>query len=168
MISPISCLYWELGMNRTRTRCGRNNRVDKTGAASGNLEGDKFRDCVQGHNGVRCSGQNEAVGGDMSACNFEHLLQFVNNQLDLDKRLEIYNHLDGCDICRDAVHQLSRDMAGALRIYCAHCVKQYARHRQIKTAWHGRAHVSANTLARRAVRRISSRPGWLRCGLCFF
>ena len=29
----------------------------------------------------------------MSACNFEHLLQFVNNQVDPDKQLEVYDHL---------------------------------------------------------------------------
>ena len=145
-------------MNRTRTRCGRNNRVDKTGAASGNLEGDKFRDCVQGHNGVRCSGQNEAVGGDMSGCNFEYLLQFVNNQLDLDKQLEIYNHLDRCDICRDAVHQLSRDLSAAVFIYCAHCVKQYALHRQIRTARSWRAHGTANSRVRPAARTSLNSP----------
>ncbi len=46
----------------------------------------------------------------MSACNFECLLQFVNNQLDLDRQLEVYNHLDRCDICRDTVYQISRDL----------------------------------------------------------
>jgi len=45
----------------------------------------------------------------MSACSFDRLLQFVNKQLDLDEQLEVQNHLDRCDICRDAVRQLSRD-----------------------------------------------------------
>jgi predicted anti-sigma-YlaC factor YlaD len=46
----------------------------------------------------------------MSTCNFEYLLQLVNNQLDVDKQLEVYDHLDRCDICRDAVYQISRDL----------------------------------------------------------
>ena len=45
----------------------------------------------------------------MNACNFEYLLQLINKQLDPDKQIEVYNHLDRCDICRDAVHQISRD-----------------------------------------------------------
>ena len=54
----------------------------------------------------------------MSACSFDRLLQFVNRQLDLDGQLEVYEHLDRCDICRDAVYQLSRDF-----IYRPHRVK---------------------------------------------
>jgi predicted anti-sigma-YlaC factor YlaD len=53
----------------------------------------------------------------MSACSFNRLLQFVNKQLDLDGQLEIYDHLDRCNICRDAVYQLSRDRDRALFIY---------------------------------------------------
>jgi hypothetical protein len=45
----------------------------------------------------------------MSACNFEYLLQLINKQLDPDQQIEVYDHLDRCDICRDAVHQISRD-----------------------------------------------------------
>ena len=45
----------------------------------------------------------------MNACNCEHLSQFVNEQVNPDKQLEVYDHLDRCDICRDAVHQISRD-----------------------------------------------------------
>lgn len=145
-------------MNRTRRRCVRKNRVDKTGSAAGNLENEKFRDCGREHNGLRCSGQNEAAGGDMSACNFEHLLRFVNNQLDLDRQLEVYDHLDRCDICRDAVHQLSRDMDAAVLIYCAHCVKQYALRRQIGTAMSWRAHGIANARVRPAARTSFNSP----------
>lgn len=56
----------------------------------------------------------------MSACSFSRLLQFVNNQLDLDGQLEVRDHLDRCDICRDAAYQLARDMDGAFRINCTH------------------------------------------------
>ena len=45
----------------------------------------------------------------MGSCSFDRLLQFVNKQLNLDGQLEVYDHLDRCDICRDAVYQLSRD-----------------------------------------------------------
>jgi hypothetical protein len=45
----------------------------------------------------------------MSACSFNRLLQLVNKELDLDGQLEVYRHLDQCDICRDAVCQLSCD-----------------------------------------------------------
>ncbi len=93
----------------------------------------------------------------MSACNFEYLLQFVNNQLDPDKQLEVYDHLDRCDICRDAVCQISRDLNRALFIYCAHCAKHYVPRRQTETARSGRAQVSANVLARPAMRRSASR-----------
>ena len=61
----------------------------------------------------------------MSACNFECLLEFVNNQLDPDKQLEVYGHLYRCDICRDAVCQISRDLNRSLFIYCSHCAKHY-------------------------------------------
>ena len=88
----------------------------------------------------------------MSACNFEYLLQFVNKQLDLDKQLEVYDHLDRCDICRDAVYQISRDLDRVLLIYCAHGVKHYAFRRQIKTAWSERARMSANAIAHPAMR----------------
>jgi hypothetical protein len=47
----------------------------------------------------------------MNACSFDRLLQFVNNQLDLDRQLEVYLHLDRCDICRDAVYQLVGDLS---------------------------------------------------------
>ena len=55
----------------------------------------------------------------MSACSFSRLLQFVNKQLDLDGQLEVHDHLDRCDICRDAVCQLARDLNGAFLINCA-------------------------------------------------
>jgi hypothetical protein len=94
----------------------------------------------------------------MSACNFEQLLQFVNNQLDPDKQLEVYDHLDRCDICRDAVCQISSDLNRALFIYCAHCARHYASRRQAEPAQFGRARVSSNALARPAMRNSASRP----------
>ena len=59
----------------------------------------------------------------MSACSFHRLLQFVNKQLDLDGQLEVYYHLDQCNICRDAVCQLSRDRDEAFSSHRAQRVK---------------------------------------------
>lgn len=50
------------------------------------------------------------MGGAMTACNFEYLLQLVNRQLDLDRQLEVYDHLDRCHICRETVYQIARDL----------------------------------------------------------
>ncbi|MBN1566414.1 MAG: hypothetical protein JXA73_01095 [Acidobacteria bacterium] len=93
----------------------------------------------------------------MSACNFEFLLQFVNNQLDPDKQTEVYDHLDRCDICRDAVYQISRDMDRLLFFYCAQFTKQSAFRSQTVIAGSGRAQMSANALARPVTRRTSKR-----------
>lgn len=59
----------------------------------------------------------------MRTCSFDLLFQFVNKQLDLEGRLEVHDHLDRCDICRDAILQLSRDRDEALFIYRAHGVE---------------------------------------------
>jgi hypothetical protein len=61
--------------------------------------------------------QGRAVGPVRKTCSFEQLLLFLNMQLDLDRQLEVYDHLDRCDICRDAVYQLSRDQDGALLLF---------------------------------------------------
>jgi hypothetical protein len=94
----------------------------------------------------------------MSACNFEYLLQFVNNQLDLDGQLEVFDHLGRCNICREAVYQLSRDPDAVSLIYRAQCAKHHAFLRQTETAWSGRAQSNANAPARPAMRRSSNRP----------
>ncbi len=56
----------------------------------------------------------------MSACSFGRLLQFLSKQLDLDRQLEVYDHLDRCDICRDALYQLASDQDGVFSIHCTH------------------------------------------------
>ena len=95
----------------------------------------------------------------MRACNFECLLQFVNNQLDADKQLEVYDHLDRCDICRDAVYQISRDLDRLLFFYCAQCVSHNAFRRQIRAAKSGRSQVIANALATSAEGAAQQSPG---------
>jgi len=72
--------------------------------------------------------------GVMSACSFRRLLQLVNKQLDLDGQLKVYDHLDRCDICRDAVYQLSRDRDEAFFIYRAPRVKPFVVPHPVDTA----------------------------------
>ena len=59
----------------------------------------------------------------MSACSFSRLLQFFNKQLGLDGQLEIYDHLERCDICRDAFCRLSRDREESFSTHHAHRMK---------------------------------------------
>ena len=52
-----------------------------------------------------------------SGCNFERLIQLLDKRLSLDHRLELLDHLDRCDNCRDAIYQLSRDRDKDFFIY---------------------------------------------------
>jgi len=70
----------------------------------------------------------------MSLCNLNRLLRLLNKQLDLDGQLEVYDHLDRCDLCRDAIGRMSRERDGALFIYRAYRVKPSVRSRRIKAA----------------------------------
>jgi hypothetical protein len=45
----------------------------------------------------------------MSTCSFKMLVMLLDKKLNLDKKLEVLDHLDSCKICRDAVYQISRD-----------------------------------------------------------
>ncbi len=45
----------------------------------------------------------------MNKCSFDNLLKFLDKQLDLDGRLDLFDHLDHCDNCRDAIYQILRD-----------------------------------------------------------
>jgi hypothetical protein len=45
----------------------------------------------------------------MSACNFDSLLKLVDKQLDVDGKLDVFDHLDHCDNCRDTVYHILRD-----------------------------------------------------------
>ncbi len=55
----------------------------------------------------------------MNACNFETLLRLfdVNMKINPEMQLKIFDHLSRCDMCRDAVHQLSLELNGD-RKYC--------------------------------------------------
>ncbi len=42
-------------------------------------------------------------------CKFEKLVQLLDKRLDLDGKLEVYDHLDRCDTCRETVYQIAQD-----------------------------------------------------------
>ncbi len=45
----------------------------------------------------------------MKTCDFEKLVLFLDKQLDLDGKLDVLDHLDHCEICREAVYHIARD-----------------------------------------------------------
>ena len=53
----------------------------------------------------------------MMSCSFDKLVRYLDQQLDLDARLELLEHLDECETCRDAIFQLSRDRDAKLFVY---------------------------------------------------
>ncbi len=53
----------------------------------------------------------------LNGCSFERLVKLLDKKLNLDESLEVYDHLDRCDICRDAVYLISRDRDEALLVY---------------------------------------------------
>ena len=53
----------------------------------------------------------------MKTCNFEKLVLFLDKQLDVDEKLAVLDHLDHCDICRDAIFHISRDRDADLFIF---------------------------------------------------
>jgi anti-sigma factor RsiW len=53
----------------------------------------------------------------MRTCNFEKLVAYLDNELDVDARLDVLDHLDHCEICRDAVFHISRDRDANLFVY---------------------------------------------------
>jgi hypothetical protein len=42
-------------------------------------------------------------------CDFDKLVLYLDKQLDLDAQLDILDHLDRCDTCRDAIYHISVD-----------------------------------------------------------
>jgi hypothetical protein len=48
----------------------------------------------------------------MDGCSFSKLVKFVEGQLELGPRVELLDHLDRCDICREAVYQIWHDQEG--------------------------------------------------------
>jgi len=45
----------------------------------------------------------------MSRCDFERLVGLLDKRLDLDAQIEVFDHLDRCSICYEAVYLIARD-----------------------------------------------------------
>lgn len=86
----------------------------------------------------------------MGACNFEYLVQFVDEKLDPERQLELYEHLSRCAICRDAVCQISRDLKRTLTIYCYRCAEHGPRRPRAKMDRSGGAPARGRLAARPA------------------
>jgi hypothetical protein len=98
----------------------------------------------------------------MNACSFEQLLQLLNKQLDLDKQLEVYDHLGQCGVCHDAVYQLSRDQDGALVLF--RTAQNHAssgaistRHEDVRMCADGANAIPGTAASRSSNRRLSGR-----------
>jgi len=53
----------------------------------------------------------------MRTCDFEKLVMLLDKQLDLDGKLDVLDHLDRCEICRDTIYHISRDRDANLFVY---------------------------------------------------
>jgi hypothetical protein len=53
----------------------------------------------------------------MGTCSFKKLVMFLDKKLSLDEKLEVFDHLQGCNICHDTVYQISRDRDEAYFIH---------------------------------------------------
>jgi anti-sigma factor RsiW len=42
-------------------------------------------------------------------CSFDALVRYLDKELDVDRELEVLDHIDECDTCRDAVFHISFD-----------------------------------------------------------
>jgi hypothetical protein len=63
--------------------------------------------------------------GVMNACSFKKLVQLLDNQLELDEKLEVLSHLQSCGICHDAVYQISRDRDEKLFVHRPYNVEKH-------------------------------------------
>jgi hypothetical protein len=60
----------------------------------------------------------EELSGDiMTRCDFDKMVRYLDKQLNIDEKLELYDHLDRCDVCREAIYLLARDRDAALFVY---------------------------------------------------
>ncbi len=62
--------------------------------------------------------QKEELSGDiMMRCDFEKMVRYLDKQLNIDEKLELFDHLDRCDVCREAMYLLARDRDAALFVF---------------------------------------------------
>jgi anti-sigma factor RsiW len=50
----------------------------------------------------------------MTRCDFDKMVRYLDKQLSLDEKLELFDHLDQCEVCREAIYLLARDRDTAL------------------------------------------------------
>ncbi len=61
------------------------------------------------------------VGGKiMGGCNLEILVQLLDKKLNLNEKLEVFDHLDRCRDCREAIYIISRQRDKTFFIYRRH------------------------------------------------
>ena len=53
----------------------------------------------------------------MVGCNLERLVRLLDNKLNLNARLEAFDHLDKCKDCRETIYHLSRSRDEAFFIF---------------------------------------------------
>ncbi len=60
----------------------------------------------------------------MTDCSFDLLVQYLDNKLDLDHKLELLLHLDRCETCRDTIYHIARDRDNSffIRVPCKEAV----------------------------------------------
>ena len=63
----------------------------------------------------------------MNSCSFDKLLQLMDKKLDLDGQLEVLDHLDRCEVCRETVYLIRRDRDEGLFVYKPYHMPSLAR-----------------------------------------
>ena len=53
----------------------------------------------------------------MGRCEFDRLVRYLDKQLNLDEQLELFDHLDHCDVCRETIYLLARDRDAAFFVF---------------------------------------------------
>jgi len=56
-------------------------------------------------------------GNTMTRCDFDKMVRYLDKQLNIDEKLQLFDHLDQCDVCREAMYLLARDRDAALFVY---------------------------------------------------
>jgi len=60
----------------------------------------------------------------MMECSFEMLVRYLDGQLNLDQKLRLFEHLDECETCRDAIYQIARDRDSQFFVYRPYSVEK--------------------------------------------
>jgi len=60
----------------------------------------------------------------MMECSFDMLVRYLDGQLNLDQKLRLFEHLDECETCRDAIYQIARDRDSQFFVYRPYSVEK--------------------------------------------